>query len=149
MSLANKFAQDPQGKKFRDVQSDPRINFNAVCDFFADPQRQRRMTDSETHHDRAALAGVIKDFESHPEVRTFLMTHDAHTTIRFRQAVGVLVKIVMKELGWRTTGRKGSLGIRKPVKAGTTTPGAYRNNSGLSVWFTRAERYQNTDTSKA
>jgi hypothetical protein len=142
MSLAIKFAQDPQGRRFADVMSDTRINFNAVLDFFEDPTRQRRMIESELHHGRPALAGIIKELEAQPDVEVFLKNHDAHTTIRFRQAVGVIVKIIMKSHGWKTTGRKGSLGTRAKVPTRTATPGAYRNDSGLAVWFTRAERYE-------
>lgn len=142
VSLSQQFAQDPQGRRFTDVINDARIDFNGVLDFFADPDRQRRMMESELHHCRPALAGVIKEFESRPDVGAFFQNYDSHTTMRFRQAVGVIVKIVMSNHGWKTTGRKGSLGTRVKVAAGTTAPGAYHNDSGLSVWFTRAERYE-------
>ena len=44
-------------------------------------------------------------------------------------------------LGWQKTGRKGSLGTRAKVAAGTRAPGAYQNAHGLARWFTRCERY--------
>jgi len=122
--------------------SDARIDFKIILDFLADPDRQRRMIESELHHNRPALAGIIKELEAQPNVDAFFKNYDAHTTTRFRQAVGVSVKIVMMNNGWKTTGRKGSLGTRAKVSSGTTTPGAYHNNGGLSVWFTRAERYE-------
>ena len=142
MSLAVQFAQDHQGRKFSDVMNDSRINFMAVLDFFDHPTRQRRMVESEIYHDRPALAGVIKELETQPNVQSFFKTYDGHTTTRFRQAVGVIVRIIMENHGWKTTGRKGSLGTRVKVSPRTTTPGAYHNTSGLSFWFTRAERYQ-------
>jgi len=143
VSLSHQFKQDNQGKKFHDVLSDPRIDFEKVAiNFFEDPARQQRMIDSEQHHARPALAGVVKEFESQPDVDAFFKKNDAHTTVRFRQAIGVLVKIVMRNNGWKTTGHKGSLGNRIKVSAHTTIPGAYRNNSGgLSTWFNRTERY--------
>lgn len=142
MSLATQFLQDSQGCRFAGVLRDTRINFNAVVDFFEDPARQRRMVESELHHGQPALSGVIKELEAQPDAEAFLKNHDADTTTCFRQAVGVIVKIVMKNHCWKTSGRKGSLGTRAKVPARTTTPGAYHNKVGLSVWFTRAERYE-------
>ena len=63
-------------------------------------------------------------------------------TTRFRQAVGVVVRIIMEAHGWKTTGRKGSLGVRVKVPIRTPTAGASHNTGGLAVWFTRAERYE-------
>lgn len=145
MSLITEFSQDHQGRTFADVMNDPRIDFNAVLVFFDDLDRQRRMIESEVHHDRPALAGVVRELETLPTVDAFFQNNDAHTTRRFRQAVGVIVRIVMEGHGWRTTGRKGSLGTRVKVAPGTTTPGAYRNSGGLATWFTRAERYARYD----
>lgn len=143
MTLYDQFVADAQGRKFTDVLNDSRLDFRKTCDFFEDKDCQRRMLESETHHNRPALAGVVKEFESQPEIGQFFDKHDGHTTTRFRQAVGVLVRIVMENNNWRTTGRKGSLGTRATVAARTRIPGVYRNNTGsLSIWFTRAERYE-------
>ena len=141
MSLINEFGADHQGRRFSDVMNDQRIDFNMVLAFFDDPGRQQRMIESELYHDRPALAGVVKELEALPAVQAFFENNDAHTTTRFRQAVGVAVRIVMEKHGWRTTGRKRSLGTREAVPPGTTMPGAYRNSGGLATWFTRAERY--------
>jgi len=142
MITIDDFMNDNQGRRFTDVINDPKINFKTVIDFFNGPDRIRRMIDSELHHDRPPLAGVIKEFEAIPEIDAFLGGEDGHKTTRFRQAVGVLIKLHMEAQGWETTGRKGSLGTRAKTEPGTTTPGAYRNISGLSKWFTRCERYQ-------
>ena len=142
MPLDQQFNQDAQGRRFADVMADTRISFPAILAFFDDPDRQRRMIESEEHHDRPALAGVICELEERPDVHDFFLNNDGHTTTRFRQAVGVVVRIVMENHGWRTTGRKGSLGLRTNVTPRTTTPGAYHNTGGLALWFTRAERYE-------
>ncbi len=142
MSIMTQFAQDSQGRRFRDVMEDSRIDFAQVLGFFDSADRQRQMIESETIHDRPALAGVIKELEALPTVNHFFETTDGHDTRRFRQAVGVIVRIVMENNGWGTTGEKGSLGTREKVEPHTTTPGAYRNIRGLSKWFTRAKRYQ-------
>ena len=72
----------------------------------------------------------------------FFRTNDGHVTTRFRQAVGVVARVVMEAHGWKTTGRKGSLGVRVKVPTRTISGGAYHNTGGLAVWFTRAERYE-------
>lgn len=136
------FAKDRQGRRFADVIKDPRIKFQLVIDFFNVPNHLRRIIESELHHDRPPLSGVIKDFESVPEIDAFFRGQDAHTTTRFRQAVGVLVRMHMEQHGWQKTGKKGSLGTRRKTSPSNRAPGEYRNSSGLSKWFTRCERYK-------
>ncbi len=136
------FQADQQGRKFSDVLSDPRIQFQVVIDYFNRPDVIRRMEESEMHHDRPPLAGVIKEFESIPLIDKFFANEDGHTTTRFRQAIGVVVRIQMENQGWKKKGTKGSLGARAKVKPGTKNPGAYRNVRGLAAWFTRCERYE-------
>ena len=135
------FLNDSTGKKLAEVTRDQRIAFDIVTDFLSVRERQQRMMDSEIHHDRAALAGVILELEAVAAVDGFFRGHDSHETRRFRQAVGVAVRIVMEGLGWAKDNRDGSLGRRVKVVPGTTTPGAYYNESGLSHWFTQAQRY--------
>ena len=135
------FTAHSTGRRFGDVLSDPRVNFQDVLDFFNDPAIRQRMKNSELHHDRPAFAGVVKSLEQVPSVDQFLSGHDAHTTQRFRQAVGVVILMAMTDESWKKTGKKGSLGRRAKVIPGTTTPGAYINASGLSRWFTQTERY--------
>jgi len=127
------------------VLDDPGQPFDEVLAFFSDPERQRRMEDSEIHHDRPALAGVVRELESQPAVDRFLACQDPRRTQRLRQAVGVVVRMVMQQRGWKKTGKKGSLGVRAPVAKGTRTPGVYHNTGGLAFWFLRAERYERAD----
>jgi hypothetical protein len=134
------FLADNQGARFADVVNDARVPFQKIVDFFNDAEHQKRMEQSEKDYDKPALGGVVRDFEN--EFEGFLGGYDSHTTRRHHQAVGVVVRIIMEHLGWHKTGRKGSLGRRKAVAPGTTTPGAYNNKSGLSKWFTKAERYE-------
>ena len=141
-TLDKMFRSDKQGCRFADVTGSPDIPWSATIQFFEEPERQKRLLDSEIHHKSPALAGVIREFESIPEIAEFFKSNDAHRTVRFRQAVGALVRVIMVSHGWHPTGRKGSLGTRSKVPPRTTAPGAYRNESGLSIWFTRAERYE-------
>lgn len=136
------FLQDRQGKTFADVVNDSGHPFDAVLAFLSDQQRQRRMQESETHHDRAPLAGVVRELEAQPAIDAFLSSKHPQRTKRLRQAVGVLVRMIMERLGWRKTGKKGSLGVRGKMAPRTAPPGAYHNTGGLAFWFLRAERYE-------
>lgn len=132
------FAKDRQGRTFADVYSSADIPFTEVLTFFNDPDRQRRMIESELHHDRAPLAGVVLELESQPKINLFLSQVHPQRTQRLRQAIGVLVRIIMEHHGWKKTGKKGSLGVRaEPAK---NTPS--HNRGGLAFWFLRAERYE-------
>ena len=132
------FLDDAQGKTFRDVLDDPQQPFDAVLDFFQDANRQRRMEESELHHDRAPLAGVVRELEATPEIDRFLGEARVQRNTRFRQAIGVLVRMIMERRGWKKTGRKGSLGTRVKGVAGKPA----HNSGGLAFWFIRAERYE-------
>jgi len=140
----DEFLEDRQGRTFADVLSDPSRVFDQVLDFFSSEDRQRRLEESETHHDRPALAGVVRELESLPAVDCFLASQHPQRSKRLRQAVGVLVRLIMERRGWRKTGKKGSLGVRAALSS-ASTPGAYHNTGGLALWFLRAERYEPLD----
>ncbi len=112
------FLKDRQGKKFADVVNDPQQPFEVVLKFFNDAERQRRMEESELHHDRSPLAGVVRELESQEAIDQFLSEVHAKRSMRLRQAIGVLVRIIMEKRGWRSTGRKGSLGVRAALARG-------------------------------
>lgn len=135
------FIEDSQGRTFSDVVNDESQPFDIVLTFFNNADRQNRMEDSELHHDRAPLAGVVRELESLPEVDQFLSAVHSKKTTRFRQAVGVLVRMIMENRGWEKTGRKGSLGVRSPRRSRTPA----HNTGGLAFWFVRAERYQKVE----
>lgn len=132
------FAADRQGRTFSDVLNDPAQPFDDVLAFFSDSNRQRRMEESEIHHDRAPLAGVIRELEAEPAIDAYFAAAPSVETKRFRQAIGVLVRIVMERRGWKKTGRKGSMGVRAAASAGQLS----YNTGGLAFWFVRAERYE-------
>lgn len=135
-------ARDRQGRTFADVLGDAEQPFDQVLAFFNDQDRQRRMEESELHHNRPPLAGVVRELESQSDVDRFLASQHPRRTKRLRQAVGVVVRIIMERRGWRKTGKKGSLGVREVREIHTTKPGAYHNTGGLAFWFLRAERYE-------
>ncbi len=135
------FLRDRQGRTFTDVLNAPDAPFDALLLFFSDEARQRRMEDSEIHHDRPALAGVIRELEAQPEIDAFLREIHVQESKRFRQATGVLVRMIMERRGWKKTGKKGSLGVR----AGADRTQPSHNTGGLAFWFIRAERYEKND----
>jgi len=135
------FLEDRQGRTFADVANDTEQPFDEVLKFFNDQGRQRRMEESEIHHDRAPLAGVVRELESVPAIDQFLASKHPRRTQRLRQVVGVVVRIIMQRRGWQKTGKKGSLGVRTAVAQGDVEPGAYHNTGGLAFWFIRGERY--------
>ncbi len=137
----NDFLNDRQGKTFADVVNDPEQPFDTVLEFFNNADRQRRMEESELHHDRPPLAGVVRELESQPTIDRFLASVQVRRNARFRQAIGVLVRIIMERRGWRKTGRKGSLGVRASQAVGAPA----HNTGGLAFWFIRAERYERND----
>lgn len=140
-----RFLEDRQGRTFSDVVENPAQPFDEVLAFFSDSGRQRRMEESEIHHDRPALAGVVREFEAQPSINAFFSSEHPRRAKRLRQAVGVVVRIIMERRGWKKTGKKGSLGVRRRIVEGAETPGTYHNTGGLALWFLRAERYQPSD----
>ena len=133
------FEADAQGRTFTDVITDPEQPLDAVLNFFSDSNRQRRMEESEIHHDRSPLAGVVRELEAEPEINAFLSVVHANRSKRLRQAIGVIVRMIMESRGWKKTGRKGSMGVRA---AKTDSPQPAHNTGGLAFWFLRAERYE-------
>lgn len=133
------FLEDSQGRTFADVAEDPDVPFEEVLEFFSDGDRQRRMEEAEVHHDRSPLAGVVRELESEPAINRFLAGVHERRSKRLRQAIGVVVRIIMERRGWKKTGRKGSLGVRA---ARSSTPTPRHNTGGLAFWFIRGERYE-------
>jgi hypothetical protein len=131
------FLADRQGRTFADVVEDADQPFDRVLEFFNQPERQRRMEEAELHHDRPPLAGVVRELEVQPDVDAFLRGVHPQRTQRLRQAIGVVIRMIMELRGWKKTGRKGSLGVR--AKRELNAPS--HNSGGLSFWFVRAERY--------
>jgi hypothetical protein len=139
------FLEETQGKRFADAVHDKEGLFDQVLAFFNDEDRQRRMEESEIHHNRAPIAGVVRELESQSAIEEFFASQHPRRAKRLRQAIGVLVRMIMVRRGWRKTGRKGSLGVRTTVASGEVKPGAYHNTGGLAFWFVRAERYKRKD----
>ena len=139
-------SMDRRGRTFADVLHDAKQPFDLVITFFNHESRQRRMEESETHHDRPPFAGVVRELDSQPAIDQFLATQDDRRAKRFRQAIGVVVRMIMERRGRQKTGPKGSLGVCVTEEVPFSTAGRCRNTGGLAMWFLRAERYQLSDS---
>jgi hypothetical protein len=115
------FLRDREGSTFADVVNDPEQPFDAVLDFFNDEDRQRRIEGSEIHHERARLVEVVWELEAQPLIDDFLSSQNPLRANRLREAVGVVVRMVVERLGREKTGKKGSLGVRTTVLPRTAT----------------------------
>ena len=132
----NEFLSDRQGRTFSDVVNGSGLSFDAVMEFFSDEGRQRRMEESEIHHDRSPLGWSRSGVGGHPAIAEFLASKHLRRSKRLRQAVGVLVRMIMERRGWEKTGKKGFLGVRSPVSQGDAA-GVAHNTGGLAFWFPR------------
>jgi hypothetical protein len=142
MPTLAEFLADFQGSRFRNEYAGWPVDFESLLRQLDEPAWVEKMV-TASRLKRPALAGIVTDVETRSDVESFMKTTDAHETRRFRQAVGVGIRIAMERLGWRTTGKKGSLGRRVPVSVRTTTPGDSRNDPHEpSVWFSKAEIYR-------
>jgi hypothetical protein len=129
MGLLDRFLRDTHAMRYKDVLK-TNVALRALNDlvtFFDSGDIVRRMIESELHHDRPPLAGVVKDLESliTKQINAALEVGDlaeGPTAMRRNQMIGVIVRLVMESKGWASTGKKGSL-------------------AGLSTMFTRGERY--------
>lgn len=89
------FLLDRQGRTFADVLNDPQQPFDDVLRFFNDEACQQRMEESEVHHDRPPLAGVVRELEAQASIDEFLSSQHPRRTKRLRQAIGVVVRMVI------------------------------------------------------
>jgi hypothetical protein len=78
-----------------------------LVDLLNEPDSVRHLQEAELRHGMPALAGVIGEIEGDPAIEAVLRS--GPDGYRFRQTVGVAVKLKMGRLGWRATGRKGSV----------------------------------------
>lgn len=108
---AEDFTRDPHAAKYRDQLQAHRRAFERLFALLNEPANEQRLIDAESY-DKPALAGVVRFIEDDPAIATILESD------RFRQTVGVAVKLKMAKLGWQKTGKKGTVtGARHFVKA--------------------------------
>lgn len=111
------FLADPHATRYRDVVADHPEAFARLLAILNDPDQQAQLLAAE-RYGRPALSGVVTAIETDECIAVPLASA---ASARFRQTVGVAVRLVMEAIGWSTTGRKG------PVRG--------------AVSFKRSERY--------
>ncbi len=102
-AVAAAFRDDPHAAKYRDVVQDHPEAMARVFAILDDPAHREQLVAAETYG-RPALSGVVRAIEVDEVVAPVLASGDS---LRFRQAVGVAVRLTMEAMGWATTGRKG------------------------------------------
>lgn len=103
------FLADPHAAKYRDVVDSHPEAFSRVVEILNDPYQQEQLKAAE-RFGHPALSGVVGAVEADEVVAQSLASP---ASARFRQAVGVAVRLTMQGLGWATTGSKG------PVRGAT------------------------------
>ena len=115
------FYADPHAAKYQgELEAHPDA-FQNLFELLNLPANEQRLTDAEMHN-LPALAGVVRFIEADPTIERILVS--GPPGFRFRQSVGVAVKLKMAKLGWRSTGRKGAVkGASHVTKAERFAPG--------------------------
>lgn len=102
---AQHFLEDPHAAKYRDVVENHSDAFAQVVAILNDPYYQEQLSAAE-RFGRPALSGVVHAIEADEIVAASLASP---ASLRFRQTVGVAVRLTMEAMGWSTTGKKGSI----------------------------------------
>lgn len=114
------FETATHGRRFLPVVNDPTVPARQVLHLLNDPQNLDGMAFVTENIDYPALGAIVKKLERIPEVDKYFRSTPSRDTLKFRQCVGMAVRLAMEGNGFRTTGKKGYIG-------------------SISDWFTRAE----------
>jgi hypothetical protein len=104
--MTQDFGRDPHAAKYRGELDAHPDAFERLFALLNDPANEQRLIDAEMHN-LPALSGVVRFIETEPAIERVLA--GGSSGFRFRQTVGVAIKLKMAKLGWRTTGRKGTV----------------------------------------
>lgn len=101
---AEDFDRDPHAAKYRgEIDAHPEA-FNRLFALLNDHANEHQLASAEIHG-FPALSGVARFIEADPAIVRVL--EDGQDGCRFRQAVGVAIKLKMEKIGWAATGMKG------------------------------------------
>lgn len=126
---------DPHGARYATTASHPILGvaLQAAIEEIDRPEARDRMVDAVDRYGMPALAAVVREIEQRPEfiAAAARRSNDDPQLQRLKQAVGVAVKLVMAEEGWRPA----------------LTPDGRQDQGRLDQlrvkprWFTTARRY--------
>jgi hypothetical protein len=100
------FSEDTHANRYRgelDVHTEA---MRRLIELLNEPANEQRLLDAEAQG-MPALAGIVRFVEGDPEIEAVLQ--QGTKGHRFRQTVGVAIKLKMNRLGWHTTQRKGAV----------------------------------------
>ena len=103
---AEDFDRDPHAAKYQgEINAHPEA-FNRLFALLNDHANEHQLTSAESYG-FPALSGVVRLIEADPSILHVLEAgQDGH---RFRQAVGVAIRLKMEKIGWAATGMKGTV----------------------------------------
>lgn len=116
------FAADRHGRQFADVIKDQKALTEIVFALVNERGARERMVMVTVHLGLPALAGIVRALERNSKINDFFSRTQRQGTLRFRQFVGVAVRMTMVGMGFKPRGSKGYL-------------------QSFSTWFTRAELF--------
>ena len=117
------FQDGPHGRRFLPVLDNPKVPAKQVVDLLNEPRILEGMAFVTKSIEYPALGAIVKELERVTEIAKYFAATPSRETLRFRQFVGMAVRLAMEGKGFRTTGRKGYIGT-------------------ISGWFTRAEIFE-------
>lgn len=111
---AEAFRDDAHATRYVRVLEARPTAFDHLLRLLNDPLVER-LLEHESEQGYAGLRGIVSRIESDPALLAAVVDErDGH---RFRQAVGVAVRLKMQRLGWTTSGRKGPVGGTRFTRA--------------------------------
>lgn len=100
------FDHDSHAAKYRgEFDAHPQA-MRRLIELLNEPANEQRLLDAEAHG-LPALAGIVRQVEGEAAIEPVLKA--GTKGYRFRQTVGVAIMLKMSRLGWRTTGKKGTV----------------------------------------
>ena len=99
------FAADTHAARYLGALTADRLAFDRLIDLINRPESARALT--SVPPGQPALAGIVALLEADPVLARAVSSGPG--SLRFRQGVGVAVRLRMEQLGWRTTGQKGTV----------------------------------------
>jgi hypothetical protein len=137
------FAHKP-GVLFKDLEREsPEVVTNAFH-FLNDCKRQDKLECFVVYKTKlTALAGVVRELEQEEWFISFVQNSIIIKRNRLKQLIGLMIKQIMKQRGFETTGKKGL--FTKPTLLETYDLTDVNNVKKLSIWFTSAALYIKVD----